>query len=333
VARYAFHDLTLEVEPGEKDTGKDLDQLLHELSWVKTQTSAGVPSLSVFVRLNDHDGLNFPLSAREVLRADGFRGLEDGSDFYLTDGASLLYLQAARGRGEARLAPSFFRKPPRLQQDFWLFALMKLLRPMGIYGLHAAGLVAESGLGLLVVGESGSGKSTLAIGLIRRGWRYLSDDAVLLRSRPSGVEALALRRHFYVDSAAAGQYEDLALGEEKPDRQGGRRKRIGIEARFSAQRADACTPRVLLFPRIVPREQSALIPLDRAAALGRLMAQSGSQLFDRDTMQHHLTVLKTLLEQAMAYELEAGSDLHRDPAGLTHLIAQAQGGTQCLASS
>jgi hypothetical protein len=63
------------------------------------------------------------------------------------------------------------------------------------------------------------------------------------------------------------------------------------------------------------------------------MAQSGPQLFDRDTMAPHLTVLKTLLQQATAYELEAGSDLHRDPASLAQLIAEAQGETQCLASS
>ncbi len=141
---------------------------------------------------------HLPSTAREVLRGDGFRGLQDGDEFYLTDGASVLRLEPRKGRGEARLAPSFFLKPLLLRQNFWVFALLKLLRPSGIYGLHAAGLVAEDGTGVLVVGQSGSGKSTLAIALVRRGWRYLSDDAVLLRSRPEGVEALALRRHFYV---------------------------------------------------------------------------------------------------------------------------------------
>ncbi len=198
-----------------------------------------------------------------MIGGDGLRGLENGNEFYLTDGASLLRLEPRMGRGEAWLAPSFFLKPPLVRQNFWVFALLKLLRPAGIYGLHAAGLVAEDGKGVLVVGRSGSGKSTLAIALVRSGWRYLSDDAVLLRSRPEGVEALALRRHFYVVSAEAGDYADVPLGEERPDNGGGFRRRVGVETSYAAQRVAACTPRVLLFSRVAPEEHSAVFPLDQ----------------------------------------------------------------------
>ena len=59
----------------------------------------------------------------------------------------------------------FFPKPTMTQANFWCFGLLKLLRPLGIYSLHAAGLASEAGEGVLLVGPSGSGKSTLAIGL------------------------------------------------------------------------------------------------------------------------------------------------------------------------
>ncbi len=220
-----------------------------------------------------------------------------------------------------------------MRQNFWIFGLLKLLRPSGIYGLHAAGLVAEDGMGVLVVGQSGSGKSTLAIALVRSGWRYLSDDAVLLRSRPDGVEALALRRHFYVVSAEAGDYADLPIGEERPDRCGGHRRRGGIETAYPPQRVGACIPRVLLFSRISSEEQSALLPLDRAHALGQLISQSSPQLFDRQTMAPHLATLNLLLQQAVAYELYAGIDLREDSIALLRLLAVARGERPCLASS
>lgn len=96
-------------------------------------------------------------------------------------------------RGDALLAPAFFHQPPLLRHQFWAFGVLKLLRALGLYGLHAAGLVARIGCGLLLVGDSGYGKSTLTIGLVRQGWGYLSDDAVLLRRVSEEIEAVALR--------------------------------------------------------------------------------------------------------------------------------------------
>ena len=145
-------------------------------------------------------------------------------------------------------------------------------------------LVTKGGLGLLLVGPSGSGKSTLAIGLIRHGWHYLSDDAVLLRSQAEGVEALALRKHFYIDADAAASSVELPLGEEVPDSRGRRRRRVYLEGVSGGRYVAGCFPHVLLFCRIVPQAQSSLLPLDRVHALKHLLAASGPQLFDRRSM-------------------------------------------------
>jgi hypothetical protein len=51
-----------------------------------------------------------------------------------------------------------------LQRNFWAFGLLKLLRPLGFFSLHAAGVVSGHGRGLLINGRPGSGKSTLALG-------------------------------------------------------------------------------------------------------------------------------------------------------------------------
>ena len=320
---YAWDDLVLELNiegPGREA----LDTLLQELSWVRIQSSNSEPSLRLSVA-PDSDGFSPPRNCREVLRADGFLGVESANDFYLTDGSSVFHLRPDRGEGYARLAPSYFAKPTLVQANFWCFGLLKLLRTLGIYCLHAASLVSGDGGGLLLVGASGSGKSTLAIGLIRAGWRYLSDDAVLLRNGSQGVEALACRRSFYVDARRSADYSDLSLGEEAPDSNGGRRRKVGINDSYPEQYMSRCLPRVVIFPRIECQDQSTLKPIDCVHALGLLLAQSAPQLFDRSTMAGHLELLKTLLQQTETYELNAGIDLYHQPAKFTGLIHQAQG--------
>jgi hypothetical protein len=369
MALYAFHDVILKVERHGQESVEDLPRLLEELSWVPCGVRE--PSLRLSISLHPN-GLSVPPAAREVFRADGFSGRESGDDFYVTDGSSLLHLQPARGEGTAFIAPSFFTKPPLLQNNFWAFGLLKLLRPLGFYSLHAAGIVSKEGVGLLVIGPSGSGKSTLAIGLARQGWHYLSDDAVLLRAPAEAVEALALRKHFYIDADAAVPSGDVSLGEESceksptvpelggrgsrraaldqesaalgspsrmfsqlqeaPDNTGRTRRRVRLEEVYPAQYIARCLPQVLLFSRIVPEAQSALFRLDRVHALRQLLAGSGPQLFDRGTMPHHLEVLKRLIQQSTAYELRVGRDLYRDSMTLVRLLNEAEGAERWPAS-
>ena len=80
---------------------------------------------------------------------------------------------------------------------------------------------------------------------------------------------------------------------------------------------------VLVFPTIVPEAISELIPLSRATALTKLLAESGGQLFDRRTMSQHLQLLKRLVEQTQAFELRSGQDLHGDPNQLAALLTDS----------
>jgi hypothetical protein len=320
---YAFHDLILEVQHAGQETGLQVAQLLQELSLVRLSALSARPCLCLSVRMND-GGSRPPPLAREVFRANGIQGLEVDNDFYLTDGSSLLHLQPLQGQGEAQLASAFFAKPLILQVDFLAFGLIKLFRPLGLFGLHAAGVVTHEGLGgLLIVGASGSGKSTLAVGLVRQGWSYLSDEVVLLRLQPQGVEALAMRKGFYVDASTAMASGSLPLGEDIAHSFGRRKRRVRIEEAYPRQYLPQCIPRVLLYSHIVPQEHSAVRPLDRLTALKHLLMQSGPLWFDRGTMAHQLEVLNRLLLQTAAYELGAGRDLYRDPLLIVRLLTDS----------
>jgi len=332
MALYVFHDLTLEVQQDRPDDGAELARLLQNLSFVPTPAGAKPPCLRLTVHWQTHpQGL--PAPAREVFRAEGLCGLACGDDFYLTEGTSLLHLQPAQGQGIAQLVPAFVHQPLLLRQQFWALGLLKLLRPLGLYGLHAAGIAAYPDLGILLVGGSGSGKSTLTIGLIRQGWGYLSDDALLLRQQPQGVEALAFRKPFSIDADVATAYADLPLGEAGEHPSGKRKRRVDIQDVYAGQYRSRCHPVVLLFPSIVAAAQSTLCPLDRPQALGYLLTHSGPHLFDRRTMAQHVETLKHLVQQTTPYALSAGRDLYAQPGRLVHLLHAAEGEAQWPVSS
>ena len=61
---------------------------------------------------------------------------------------------------------------------------------------------------------------------------------------------MACRRSFYIDAARSSDYADLWLGEEKPDSNGGRRRRVGIHEAYPEQYLARCLPRVVIFPQI-----------------------------------------------------------------------------------
>jgi hypothetical protein len=330
VARFTCHGTTLEVEQASLGLDFPPERLVEGLWWVRTDDSSGQSRLRLILGQHDH-ALEVPRGAQPMPGLNGLWGLAEAHQCYLTDGDSLLRLRPGQGQGYAQLTPSFFARPPRLQQAFWTYGLLKLLRPLGAYWLHAAGVVSRKGMAVLIAGPSGSGKSTLTIGLIRQGWSYLSDDALLLRRQPDGVAALAWRRHASVDASAAAAYADLPLGEETADPTGKPKRRVAIEAVYPARHRADCLPQVLLFPRIVPHAPSVLVPLDLPTALKQLLSESGPALFDHATMPQHLSVLTHLLLQATPYELRAGLDLYQEPARLCQLLGAAKGGKPCRA--
>lgn len=323
-AYFSLHDLTLEIRAVES-ANPALFKSLEALSFVRAQIPEEKPTIALAVDLSGQR-LAIPADAREAFRADGFSQLETAGIIYLTDGQTTLKVQPQQGAAQVWLDRSFLDKPASLQYLFWAYGLLKLLRGKEVFNLHAAGLVSPAGEGLLLVGQSGSGKSTLSIGLIRAGWGYLSDDTLLLRRQGEFIEALALRKHFYVDHDASAAYPDLALGEPVADTRGGQRRCVDIHTPFADNYRPCCIPQRLLFTKIVPREVSALRTIRPALALARLLEESGSQLFDRDTMDAQLGVLNQLIKQTRIYQLEAGHDLYQTPARLMALLAQAEGG-------
>lgn len=192
---------------------------------------------------------------------------------------------------------------------------MVALRRCGLFELHAAGVVEPlSGGGYLVVGPSGSGKSTLATQLASVGWRYLSDDALLLRGDSELVEACALRREFAVteQTVAAGVLEgfEVLLGEPVPFDP--LKRRFKPHDVFPEGFAESCVPRAIFFPVITNEPASGARRLTQAETMRGLLRMCPWACYDRPAAAAHLGLLARLARQAAGFELRAGRDLLGD---------------------
>lgn len=194
-------------------------------------------------------------------------------------------------------------------------ATMVALRRCGLFELHAAGVVEpRSGGGFLVIGPSGSGKSTLATQLASVGWRYLSDDALLLRGGSEAVEAYALRREFAVteQTVAAGVLEGFEGLLKEPVPFDPLKRRFKPRDVFPEGFAESCVPRALFFPVITNEAASSARRLTQAETMRGLLRMCPWACYDRPAAAAHLGLLARLARQAAGFELHAGRDLLGD---------------------
>jgi hypothetical protein len=204
---------------------------------------------------------------------------------------------------------------------------MTAMRRCGLFELHAAGIVAPDGAGVLVIGPSGSGKSTLATQLAAAGWQYLSDDSLLLYQDCEHVQARALRRVFALHNetfsvSSIGNLDALAIEIEPFDPL---KKRFEPCSVFPNRFVEACRPASLFFARITREPESSARALSPGETMARLIRMCPWACYDKPAAQVHLSVLAALARQARGFELLAGNDLFGDAdyAG-RYLLAQTQ---------
>jgi hypothetical protein len=174
---------------------------------------------------------------------------------------------------------------------------------------HAAAVVGPDGRAWLLVGDSHAGKTTTSANLLQAGWRYVSDDQVVLyRAADGGLGVEGWPRPFHLDEGWEGGAPLHRRGSTDPrERWPGRWMRTAPLAG-------------LLFPRVEAHQPTARGRLPASDALARLLRQSPWLLADRGAAPR---VLRLLREAASlpAYELRLGLDTYANPQRLVRALA------------
>lgn len=250
----------------------------------------------------------------------------DGTRYFLAVEESLIVIDTP----SAHLIEVCFGDTPHARHPIALvnafsYGLQAALRRTGLYDVHAAGLLDPiSGGAALFVGSSGSGKTTLTLKLTESGWRYLSDDMVVLFETPAGLDFAGLRRLFSVAETSISGSSLARIGEMlgAPVASDPSKRRLEPETAFPDSRVERCRPRVIFFPQITDEAVTVINPLSAREAMQQLVRFCPWATYDVHTAPDYLRVLAQLANQCRSYELLAGRDLLRDAGTTAELLSR-----------
>ena len=289
---------------------------------VHTVASVDQPSITLSVRRASLPIIPTGLQSFAINRGDCYT---DGSQYFLAVDESLIHISLPEDRlVEVWFGVSEHARHPVALVNAFSYGLQAALRRAEVFDVHAAGAVEPiSQTGALFVGASGSGKTTLTLRLTEAGWRYLSDDMVVLRETPTSLEAEGLRRLFAVaDTSVVGSSStklSAALG--APVASDPSKRRLEPETVFPESRVASCQPRALFFPRVVSSDETRINEIGARAAMEQLVRHCPWATYDTYTAPSYLRVLARLANQCRAYELAAGRDLLLQPERAADLLA------------
>lgn len=248
----------------------------------------------------------------------------DGEDCYLEIDDSIIHLGQAVSRivdvglGQTRLA-----RHPIAINNVMSYAVQGMLRRCHMFTVHAAVVVEpETGAGALLIGDSNSGKSTLTVRLAASGWRYLTDDALLLYETSAGVEASGYRRFFAISETTLRHLPELERGIGPTVINDPHKRYLEHGLVFPKGFMQNCLPRALFFASIVDEERSRVREVSQGDAMMRLISMSPWASLDVAVARPYLRVLEGLVRQSKSYDLLGGRDILHEPERAHTLLAQ-----------
>lgn len=326
ISHYNISGQVLRVQTQGEGEAKWVAAFFNGFYLIHTTPPAGrQPAITLSIRSATPPSIPSGLQSFAINHGDCYT---DGRQYFLTVDDSLIHICDPEQRLiEVSFGETAHARHPVALVNTFSYALQAALRRAGVFDVHAAGAVEPvSERGALFVGASGSGKTTLTLRLTEAGWRYLSDDMVVLRETASAVEAEGLRRLFAVaHTSVVGSSRtrvSAALGQSVASDPS--KRKLEPETVFPDSRAESCRLRALFFPQLVDAEKTRVEKISPGAAMRHLMKHCPWATYDTYTAPDYLRVLARLANQCRAYELLAGRDLLLDPQLASDLL------TPCL---
>lgn len=258
---------------------------------------------------------------------DGFK-IEDGYCYpgdkqilLVVNESTILVREPESNRTDVWLSDTTQAKHPLALNNVILYAVQSALRRAGLYQFHAACVLPPAQtIGVLVVGDSGCGKSTLTATLVSNGWRFSTDDNLLLSDTDSGITSWALRRYFTFHESTLKACKlnefDFAVG----GRVDSNKLRFDARRAFPESFVESCRPGVILFPEISNGSRSQITPMEQSNALARLIEQCPWATCDAAAAPKHLKALSDLIKQTKSYSLSAARDIFEEPSSISDLL-------------
>ncbi|MFN8488223.1 MAG: hypothetical protein U0350_11560 [Caldilineaceae bacterium] len=249
-------------------------------------------------------------------------------------GATMFQIDPVQPQAVGYVAADFWNYALVEQRSFWQTLFFLLVRRTGCALLHANALYPEAlgpEAGVLFVGDCGSGKTSLTLSLITAGWRYVTDDTVLLQpskpvdAPPAGpvrsLQAYAVRRGFACTEQTVAQWPWLAALATSGAALNRQKTLIDLDSRYTTSFAPICSPRALFFPRRNGAAQSQMHALTRTQSFTALLGQSHNGLLVEPAFTPPLlTLFHALVEQTCSYQLDLGWDVFTAPAQVSALL-------------
>ena len=281
-------------------------------------------------------------TAVDLFRYGAIQVRQTAGHFLISCGASWLDIAVAQMSATGRIGADFAEYGLAEQREFFQLLFVLLLRRQGYYVLHANAVLPPQPLphdpqvGVLLIGDCGAGKTTLTLSLLQAGWRCVGDDLVILAwdERAGAVVAHGLRRGFSCTPQTALAFPALQTLLAEGQDLARSKKFVRAEALYPTQFAPCCTPRLLLFPTIVPGAQSQVTALAASSAMHRLLSQPRAGILtDPPTVAGHFQIYGNLVSQAACGEFQAGQDVLTTPATVSNCLNQSLTGAISLVTS
>jgi hypothetical protein len=205
-------------------------------------------------------------------------------------------------------------------EDLLSLVLTAGWRRAGWLPMHAAAVVKGSRC-VFLCAPSGGGKTSLAAALIRREWRTLGDDKVLLRiGAGQTLELAALMHHFNLHPKAQEWFAEVGDLRQLPAYSAWTEKRrVYVEDIWSGKAAARGRPTHLV--SLAQREGGTgikITPLPRAEVLSTLLRQTAVPR-DRKIAGEILSTVAAAACELEGLRVEIGEEVYRDPCGLENL--------------
>ncbi len=198
--------------------------------------------------------------------------------------------------------------PRETIEDLLIFRpLSLLLIKHGFFAIHA-GCVAKNGQGIIISAGFGRGKTMTALHLARKGFKFLSDEYLLLKESEGKIKAYAFPQRIGIKKNLINKFSELKFLRYRKDSPHGK-KRFWISEVYPYAAVKMCCPQLIIFPHFKKNCLLSLRPTTKKETFFNISKDKDNlsinkRLVFKDMRLRYFNILSSLVEQIDAYNLE-----------------------------